>query len=116
MRLLHVKKSIVLFLMLLAGSVLAQQADTVQFPTVVALEQAVIPVRDRVELAQRFLGVGAIPPPPTSAPARSLGEQETFWVSNSQDDRVFQVSATLRAAGEHIYLWVENGAVIPEAD
>jgi immune inhibitor A len=112
MHLLHVKKSIVLFLML-AGSVRAQQA---QFPTVAALEQADIPVRDRVELAQRFLGVGAIPPPPTSAPARSLGEQETFWVSNSDDDHMFQVNAVLSAVGEHIYLWVQDGVFIPDYD
>ncbi len=103
--------------LLLVASVHAQQQqDMAQFPTVVALQQAVIPARDRVALAQRFLGVGEIPPPPTSAPVRQVGEQDTFLVVNSSTDEVFEVTATLRVVGEHIYLWVENGAPSADAD
>ncbi len=103
-------------LFLLVGSTSAQQADLAAFPTVTALQETVMPARDRVELAQRLLGVGDIPPPPTSAPVRVVGEQEVFRAVNSFDDRVFEVTATLGVAGEHIYLWVEDGAPLADAD
>jgi hypothetical protein len=103
-------------LLALAGSMRAQQADPAQFPTVTALEEAVVPARDRAALAQRFLGVGEIPPPPTAAPVRQVGEQETFLAVNSAEDRVFEVTATLRVVGDHIYLWVENGAPLSDGD
>jgi hypothetical protein len=110
------RKWFTLIIVLLAVSPVAaqQSAAPVDYPTVTALEQAVIPLADRVSLAQRFNGVGAIPPPPASAPARKVGEQETFWVSNN--DRDFQVTATLRVAGEHIYFWVEDGPPVNDAD
>jgi hypothetical protein len=82
------------------------------YPTVIALEQAVIPSRDRVSLARRFLGVTDIPAPPTSAPERHLGEEATFFASNLVDDAVFEVTATLRVIGQHIYFWVEDHAEV----
>jgi len=99
-------------LLLLAGPAAAQDAAPVDFPTLLALEQVAIPARDRVQLAQELLGVGEIPPPPTSAPVRALGDQKTFHVTNASDDRAFNVDATLTAIGEHVYFWVENGAAM----
>jgi hypothetical protein len=85
------------------------------FPTLAALEETVVPARDRVDLARRLRGVGEVPPPPESAPVRQVGEQETFWALDSDDNRSFQFDATLRVAGEHIYMWVENGARVEDA-
>jgi hypothetical protein len=103
--------------LLLVGSLRAQQAESeAQYPTVAALENAVIPRRDRIQLAQRILGVRELAAPPLSAPERQIGEQETFWVSDLTADQTFQVSATLRVAGEHIYLWVEDGIPVTDAD
>lgn len=99
-------------LLLVAGPVAAQDEAPVDFPTLTALETVDIPSRDRVALAQTLLGVGEIPPPPTTAPIRALGDQMTFHVTNASDDRAFNVDATLIAMGEHIYFWVENGATI----
>ena len=99
-------------LLLAVGPATAQDAAPVDFPTLAALEQVEIPPRDRVRLAQELLGVGEIPPPPTSAPTRALGDQITFHVTNASDDRSFNVDATLTAIGEHVYFWVENGAAI----
>lgn len=83
-------------------------------PTVIALREAVIPPRDRIDLARRLLGVREIPAPPDSAPLRKPGELQSFWVTNSSANRVFQVEAVLRARGKHIYLWVEKGVSISD--
>ncbi len=78
-----------------------------------ALAQAVIPPRDRLDLARRLLGAADIPPRPASAAPRAHGERQTFWVTNLYENRPFQVTAALRAVGEHIYLWVEDGVKLP---
>jgi hypothetical protein len=83
-------------------------AHDTEYPTVAALRQAVILPRDRVDLARRFLGLRDVPPAPTTANPRQVGEQEAFWVTDSAADRVTQVTATLRAVGEHVYVWVDN--------
>ncbi len=102
-------------LLLLAAPAAAQDAAPVDFPTLLALEAVEIPPRDRVQLAQELLGVGEIPPPPTSARERTLGEQTVFHVTNASDDRSFNVEATLLAMGAHVYFWVENGADISQS-
>ncbi len=70
-----------------------------------------VPVRDRLDLAQRFrLSAQPIPavvnPVP---PTYQVGDQEAFWVGESDTLRHFQVTATLRYVGPHSYWWIENG-------
>lgn len=98
--------------LILCGLLLAPIQAEPEITTAQALEQAVIPPRDRVDLARRLLGVNQVEPPPASAPQRRVGDQRTFWVTNISENRVFQVSATLHGLGDHIALWVENGANI----
>ena len=115
----HILCSLMLFasLGLSAGTSIAQQAQAPsEYPTLTALETTIIPKADPVALAQRLRGVGKIPPPPASPSIHQIGEQQDFWVENSTDDQEFQVSATLRVIGEHIYLWVEDGAGINDTD
>src|SRR5690349_15253927 len=96
-------------LLVLISSIYAQSpASTIDYPTVAALEQAVVPVADAVNLAQRFKGVDGIPTPPTRAPVHQVGEVQTFWVANTDENREFQISATLRVIGQHIYMWVQS--------
>lgn len=107
----------ILVLMLPLFPVDAQQAiDTDAFPTVAALENTIIPPRDRVELAQRLRGVESIPPAPENPPARQVGERDVFYVTDSSADRSFEVPAILRVIGDHIYLWVEEGANVRDED
>lgn len=87
-----------------------------EYPTLAALEAAVLPPRDRIDLARRLRGVTDIPAAPESAPVREMGERQVFYVTNSSEGNTFQIEATLRAVGEHIYLWVEEGAPITDAD
>jgi len=83
------------------------QADT-PTETQTALEQSVIPLRDRVELAQRLGGVDEIAAPPTEMPQWQIGDRQTFWLFNEHEKLSYQVEATLQIIGEHILLWVES--------
>jgi hypothetical protein len=103
----------VVFLMLFAP-VHARQTD--DYPTLAALQQAVIPTANLVELAERLRGAPPPPPPPIGAPPHQVGEQQAFWALDASGDREFQVTATLRVVGQHIYLWVENGAPVSDSD
>lgn len=91
-------------------------ADPALYPSVAALHAASIPVRDRVDLARRLFGVTDYPALPTSAPTYSVGDVETFYASNSNTGADFTVQARLRSIGEHIALWVEEGASLSDAD
>ncbi len=85
------------------------QAEPVpDYPTAAALTDTVIPVRDRIDLAQRLLGVTEIPPPAATAPDWQIGDQKLFWASNPGADTSFQVDASLRATGEHLAVWVQT--------
>lgn len=107
--------ALVLLILTVAPTVRAQEPNP-DYPTVDALEAAVVPASDPTELAQRFRGAGEIPPPPTTAQPRQVGDQEKFWIINSETDEEFQIDATLHVVGEHIYMWVENGAPVRDAD
>ncbi len=107
------------FLCLSLAPAFAQTADSpLDYPTIAALEAAVIPARSRVELAERLRSVdpASIPPTPAAAPARQVGEQQVFTAINSSDDTLLTIPATLRVVGEHIYLWVEDGADVRDVD
>ena len=86
--------------------------------TEMLLAHTEIPVRDRLDLARRFrLSDQPIPavvnPTP---PAYHLGDQETFWIGESDTLRHFQVTATLRYIGPHSYWWIENGYNVSDAE
>ncbi len=89
--------------------------DEAEYPTFAALAQAVLPPRDRIDLARRIYGLGEIPPPPSSAPVHQVGERQTFWTANLSGGGAFQVDATLRAVGEHIYIWVQDDTGVSDA-
>ena len=99
------KRLLILGLMLLLIGPL--HADSNQ-DTATELAQTIVPVHDRIELARRLLGVTEIAPPPTSSPTWHLGDEQTFWVTNEYEDREYQVEASLRSIGDHIYFWVQS--------
>jgi len=99
------------------GSARAQEAQApAQYPTLAALEQTIVPQADPLALARRLRGVSDIPPPPVDPPVREVGEQQLFWVTNDTENRTYPISATLRVVGEHIYLWLEDGTPVSDAD
>ncbi|MEO8392723.1 MAG: hypothetical protein ABI700_07005 [Chloroflexota bacterium] len=105
----------IIFLIVIPAA--AQNSDSSNdYPTLAALNSAVIPARDRVNLAERLLGVSNIPAAPTSAVTRQVGEHQVFTAANSSDNTTLNIPATLQVVGEHIYLWIEDDANVNLSD
>ena len=81
-----------------------------------ALQEAIIPTADPIELAQRFLGLQDFSRT-QAAPAEfyQVGNQQEFWVTDN-DDQNTQVTATLRYVTDHAYFWIENGVSYNHSD
>jgi immune inhibitor A len=103
---------------LLAVPALAQIIvdDEDEYPTLEIIAEVTVPAADSVELAQRLHGAGSIAPPPVNPPPLVAGERQQLWVTNITGGSIFQVPATLQVVGEHVYLWVEDGANLARTD
>jgi immune inhibitor A len=78
--------------------------------TLSMMEDTLIPPRDRLDLAQRLLGVTDLPAPPTVAPPElAIGDVQTFWADDVSRDRSFQLDAELVYKTPHVYMFVEVG-------
>jgi len=78
--------------------------------TLVTLENVTVPINDPLDLAERLEGKENLPRS-LEYPARiyQVGDEETFWVTDSESNKNFQVTAELRYVTEHVYFWVEQG-------
>jgi immune inhibitor A len=78
--------------------------------TLQALSDAVIPESDLQRLAQELEGK-TVSPATLPSPAGPLLEsaRKNFWVSNSDENTYFQVTAVLAAISDHAYLWMQEG-------
>lgn len=103
-----------LLVCLLPVPALAQNAA--EYPTLAAIDAADVPPRDLIDLAQRINGVTDIAPPPVAPAPLAVGTVASFWVDNSYENRSFEVDAELKVVGEHIYLWVQTGENLRQAD
>jgi immune inhibitor A len=81
------------------------------------LEQTVVPINDMRELARRLKGIQNIPltVDPPAGPF-FVGDQKIFWAINVDNNRPFQVDATLRYETDHLYFWIEDGVRYSESD
>ena len=77
-----------------------------------------MPPRDLRDLAQRLRpGLGPIPQVVRETPKTyRLGDTETFWVSDQDSNRHFQITAELRYMTDHLYMWVQQGAEVNQRD
>ncbi len=84
--------------------------------TLLILEDAIVPIKDPFGLAQRFTGVGEVPPTvePPVVP-REVGARDVFWVIDA-DDETFSVSATLHYVTDHAYFWIADGVDFDQGD
>lgn len=100
-----------LFTLALSGPLAAEPPDN---PTLTALEQAEIPYRDRIDLARRLRGLESLP---TISPpiAWQMGDTKAFWITNTAENQTLSVEASLRAAGDSIYFWVQSDVTIDPA-
>lgn len=77
--------------------------------TLRTLEKEVVPINDPRDLAQRLEGKTDIPETlPAPAQPFKIGDQQSFWATNDDNNKSFQVKATLRYISDHLYFWVEN--------
>ncbi len=91
--------------------------DDVPLGTLELLEQTEVPASDLRGLACRLDSKCDIPltlDPP--AGPRQTGESQRFWVTDTDTNRNFQVSATLRYVTEHTYFWIQDGVKFDERE
>ena len=84
--------------------------------TLEILENAIVSINDPLGLAQRFKGVGDVPPTvePPAAPL-AVGAKDTFWLIDYRDEP-FEAPATLHYVTDHAYFWVVDDAQFDQGD
>ena len=74
------------------------------------LENSIVPINDPLDLALRLEGRGDLPRSLEGPPqVYQIGEERSFWVTNTDTNENSQVPATLRYSTEHVYFWIANG-------
>ncbi|HEX6304445.1 MAG TPA: hypothetical protein VFZ76_09670, partial [Anaerolineales bacterium] len=74
-----------------------------------ALENTIVPINDLADLARRLEGKDDVPQTLSSSETSlSVGEQDSFWVTNVDTNENFRITATLRNVTEHVYFWVQD--------
>jgi len=85
-------------------------ADPKSAETYQVLHDTIVPNWDGQDLAWRFKRITHLSFPNNLPPnIYDVGDQETFFASNDDDNGNFQVNATLRYKSTHLYFWIENG-------
>lgn len=72
------------------------------------------PERDDVALAMAFLGVPAVPQPPSVAATPTAGAVERFSVLNIDDNTYSTVEAILLGSSERAHFWFDTADVVPD--
>jgi len=75
--------------------------------TIAALQSAVVPVRDRIDLARRLLGITALPAPTDRRYA--VGDTAPFQVVNLAINKARTATAKLVYQSDHLDFWFEIG-------
>ncbi len=85
--------------------------------TLETLKNSLVPINDLRDLAMRLEGKPVIPETMNETPkVYKIGDQEKFWVTNTDTNQNFQVTAILQYATEHVYFWIEKGVVFDPDD
>ena len=90
-------------------------SHSVSTETLETLKETQVPENDPYYLGCRLLAVCNVS---TTVPSKlhQIGDQETFWVTNTDTAENFQSTATLRYITPHTYFWIENGVSYNEGD
>ncbi len=83
--------------------------------TLQTLQSNEVPVADLRDLACRLEGKCDIPQTLPSGPYK-VGDKSQFWVTNTDTDANFQVSATMLYMTDHAYFWVQDGVKVNQDD
>ena len=78
--------------------------------TLDTLTNALVPINDPIDLAQRLEGKSDIPLTIPAPPGGSyeVGAEREFWITDNDTNISSQVTATLQYVTEHLYFWIEN--------
>jgi len=80
-------------------------ADTLE-----TLENTIVPINVPLDLARRLEGKDNLPRSLDEPIAQyQVGDQRSFWVTNTDNNQNFQVEASLGYLTDHVYFWVEEG-------
>lgn len=85
--------------------------------TLQTLESSLVPENEPDELAERLGGKTNVPEVVSTTPKIfEVGDQQTFWVSDTVNNDNFQVDAKLQYVTPHLYFWIENGVTFKERE
>ena len=74
------------------------------------LDDTNVPISNLIDLAGRLQGKKDVPLTlPAPLTPLTIGTREDFWVTNTDNNNTFQLSATLQYITPHVYFWVEEG-------
>jgi immune inhibitor A len=81
------------------------------------LENTTIPISNLIDLASRLQGKHDIPLTlPAPITPLVIGDQKDFWVTNTDNNNTFKITATLKYITNHVYFWVEEGVGYNQRD
>lgn len=85
--------------------------------TLYSLQSEDVPINDPVNLAERLGGIENVPATLIDEDAPyEVGETKAFWVTNTDTDLTFQITAVLRYVGENTYFWIQEGVNFDQGD
>ncbi len=76
------------------------------------------PERDLFDLGRRYKGLAGNVARVVNAerPDYALESVDTFWLADDENDTYYQISAVLRGKSEHLYMYVQEGLDVRQAD
>jgi len=89
--------------------------EDVPTDTLSILSTTIVPENNLNEIACRLEGKCNIPDTIPSGPFE-IGDQKDFFVTNTDSNQNFSVTATLRYRADHTYFWVEDGVKYNDGD
>jgi immune inhibitor A len=90
-------------------------SDQVSADTIETLRNTIVPVNDLRDLACRLHAKCNIPETLPSGPYQ-VGDKQTFWATNTDNNENFQLDATLQYLTDHAYFWVEDGVSVDQGE
>lgn len=109
------KRILIIWVVLLTAVAMASEPG-VGTSNVETIAGSPIPARDPVDLSVRLSGVDPDTIDIQTRPTYNVGDTESFYIGGSTGTEVRQSNFVLAAAGEDVYLWVEEGMVYEQDD
>lgn len=91
--------------------------DSISSETLETLQTSIVPPNEPRELACRLGGICDVPEVMAdSAAPRTVGEKDTFWVTDVGTNENTEVTATLQYITPHVYFWVQDGVSFDDGE